>query len=89
MHGVELLQCLGLSRVAHPGTIGAHHRLLLQTVLEGLLQVLHQTIDALFAGLREIVLDIELADGLAQTFADGGDNMALVQGNPSSSTDEI
>ena len=63
---MEFLQCLGLGRVAHPG-------ILLQTVLEGLLQVLHQTVDALLAGLREVVLDVELADGLAQTFADGGD----------------
>ena len=43
------------------------------TVLEGLLQVLHQTIDTLFAGLGEVFLDIEFADGLAQTAADGTD----------------
>ena len=66
VHGVQLLQCLGFSRVAHPGV-------LLQTVLEGLLQVLHQTVDALFATLGEVFLDVEFADGLAQTPADGGD----------------
>ena len=66
MHGVEFLQCFGFSRVTHPC-------ILLQTVLKGLLQVLHQTVDALFAGLREVFLDIEFADSLAQTATDGGD----------------
>ena len=60
---MQFLQCLGLGGVAHPG-------ILLQTVLEGLLQVFHQAIDTLLARLGEVLLDIEFADGLAQIFVE-------------------
>ena len=63
IYSMQLRQRLGLGGVAHPG-------ILIQTVLEGLLQVFHQTMHALLAGLREILLDIELTDGLAQMATD-------------------
>ena len=64
--GVQLLQRLGLGRVAHPG-------ILLQAVLESLLQVFDELHHALLATLGEELLDIEFADGLAQATADGAD----------------
>ena len=66
IHGVQLLQCLDLGGVAHPGV-------LLQAVLESLLQVFYQAIDTLLAGLGEIFCHIELTDGLRQVVVDFSD----------------
>ena len=53
----------GLGLVTHPGVV-------LQTVLEGLLQIFHQTVDTLLAALWEVLLHVELTYGLAQAAAD-------------------
>ena len=66
MHGMQLLQGLGLGGVAHPGII-------LQTILEGLLQVFHHTIGTLFAGFGEIFCHIEFSNSLLQIIIDFGD----------------
>ena len=66
IHGMQLLQSLGLGGVAHPGVI-------LQTILESLLQVFHQAIDTLLARLGEIFCHIELTDGLRQVVVDFSD----------------
>ena len=66
MYGVQLLQRLGLGGVAHPSVLR-------QSLLKGLLQVFHQTVDTLLAGLGEIFCHVELADGLAQIATDDGD----------------
>ena len=64
MYGVQLLQGFRLRRVAHPGV-------LLQTLFKGFLKVFDEFYHTLFAGLGEVLLGIELADGLAQAAADG------------------
>ena len=72
IHSVQFLQCFSLGRIAHPCV-------LLQTIFECLLQVFNQTDHTLFARLREVLLSIQFAYGLAQVAADYA-NSALPSG---------